>query len=136
MTEHAQALARHRIGRAAATLTQARLLAESQAWDGAVNRYYYSAFHAARALLATRGLDSGKHSGVIALFNLHFVKTGIIQPAVGRALVRAFEKRQASDYADFAEISEEDARRVGEETETFVRACGDALEAQHRDPSV
>jgi uncharacterized protein (UPF0332 family) len=135
VTEHAQALARHRMERAASTLAQARLLSESQAWDGAVNRYYYSAFHAARALLATRGLDSGKHSGVIALFNLHFVKTGIIQPAVGRALVRAFEKRQASDSADFADVSEEDARRVGEDTEACVRACRAALEAQDRDPS-
>jgi uncharacterized protein (UPF0332 family) len=135
VTEHAQTLARHRIERAAATLAQARLLFASQAWDGAVNRYYYSAFHAARALLATRGLDSGKHSGVIALFNLHFVKTGIIQPAIGRALVRSFEKRQASDYADFANVTEEDARRVGEETEAFVAACRDALAAQRRDPS-
>jgi len=135
VTEHAHALARHRMERAASTLAQARLLSESHAWDGAVNRYYYSAFHAARALLATRGLDSGKHSGVIALFNLHFVKTGIIQPAVGRALVRSFEKRQASDYADFAEVSEEDARRVGEETGAFVQACRDVLEAQQGDPS-
>jgi uncharacterized protein (UPF0332 family) len=135
VTEHAQALARHRIERAAAMLTQARLLAESQAWDGAVNRYYYAAFHAARALLATRGLDSGKHSGVIALFNLHFVKTGIIKPAVGRALVRSFEKRQASDYADFTRVTEGDARRIGEETEVFVEACREVLTAQERDPS-
>jgi uncharacterized protein (UPF0332 family) len=135
VTDHAQTLARHRIERAAATLTQARLLFESQAWDGAVNRYYYAAFHAARALLATRDLDSGKHSGVIALFNLHFVKTGIVQPAVGRALVRCFEKRQASDYADFVDITEEDARRVGEETEAFVVACRSVLAAQERDPS-
>jgi uncharacterized protein (UPF0332 family) len=86
-------------------------------------------------LLATRGLDSGKHSGVIALFNLHFVKTGIVKPAIGRALVRSFEKRQASDYADFAHVSEEDARRGGEEAEEFVAACRAVLAAQGQDPS-
>ena len=35
-------------------------------------------FHAVRALLATKRLDSRKHSGVISLFNQHFVKPGLV----------------------------------------------------------
>ncbi|HVJ49982.1 HEPN domain-containing protein [Desulfitobacterium sp.] len=34
-----------------------------------INRYYYAAFHAVRALLALKELDSSKHSGVISYFN-------------------------------------------------------------------
>jgi uncharacterized protein (UPF0332 family) len=39
-------------------------------------RSYYAMFTAARALLATKHLDSSKHTGVVSLFNQHFVKTG------------------------------------------------------------
>jgi uncharacterized protein (UPF0332 family) len=37
--------------------------------NGAVNRFYYAAFTAIRALLAAKGLEAAKHSGVISLFN-------------------------------------------------------------------
>lgn len=33
-----------------------------------VNRAYYAFFHAANALLSTKGLERSKHSGVIAAF--------------------------------------------------------------------
>lgn len=78
------------------------MLLEGGRSASAVNRFYYAAFHAARALLATRGLDSSRHAGVIALFQQHFVKTGDFPLDVARALPRAFEKRLNSDYEDFA----------------------------------
>jgi len=53
---------------------EASLLIEQRHSTGALNRLYY----AARALLATKSLDSARHSGVIALFQEHFVKTGLI----------------------------------------------------------
>jgi uncharacterized protein (UPF0332 family) len=62
------ALAQHRIARAHAALQEANLLIEQEHFNGALNRVYYAAFYAARALLATRNLDSSRHSGVIALF--------------------------------------------------------------------
>lgn len=46
----------------------------------AVNRAYYAIFYAANALLVTKGLERSKHSGVIAAFRQHFVKTGLIEP--------------------------------------------------------
>jgi len=45
-------------------------------YESAVNRAYYAIFHAANALLATKGLSRSKHSGVIATFRQHFVKPG------------------------------------------------------------
>lgn len=42
-----------------------------------LSKTYYSLFQAARAVLATIGLDSRKHSGVISLFNVNFVKSGV-----------------------------------------------------------
>ena len=86
-------LARRRIARAHEALDEADLLIERRHFSGALNRLYYAAFYAARALLAMRTLDSSRHSGVIALFQEHFVRTGLISTDVARALPRAFEKR-------------------------------------------
>ena len=78
--------------------------------------------------MATKEVDSSKHSGVISLFQKHFVATGIVPPERAKALPRAFEKRQKSDYGDFATVSEEEARRVRQEVQAFVDVCASALE--------
>lgn len=75
MSPEAHPLARHRMERADAACREGDFLTEQAAYQGAVNRYYYAAFHAARALLTTRNVDSARHAGVIALFQQHFVKT-------------------------------------------------------------
>lgn len=127
MTDVNTALAHHRLERASVTLGDGHVLLSAGRYASAVNRFYYAAFHAARALLATRGLDSSRHSGVIALFQLHFVKTGVVSADVARALPRAFEKRLNSDYEDFSETTEEEAIRIQRECEQFVAACAAAL---------
>ena len=58
-------IARHRIHLARTTIDEADVLIAARRWRGALNRLYYAAFYAARALLATRDLDSARHSGVI-----------------------------------------------------------------------
>ena len=42
------------------------------------NRSYYAVFSAMRAVLALDGIDSKKHSGLIAHFRQEYIKTGII----------------------------------------------------------
>jgi uncharacterized protein (UPF0332 family) len=127
-------LARHRLRRARETLHEGDLLRDANADVGAINRYYYAAFYAARALLATLQLDSAKHSGVIALFNRHFVKPRTVSPDIARVLVRAFEKRLQSDYADFARTEPEDLERFAIDVRAFVEACEDALTSQTSHP--
>lgn len=128
MTPEAFELARHRLLRARETLAEAETLLRTESFNGAVNRFYYAAFHAARALLATRGLDSSKHSGVIALFQQHFVKTDLFPKDKARALPRAFEKRLNSDYEDFAEVTASDAEHVASDVHAFVDRCSQMLE--------
>jgi uncharacterized protein (UPF0332 family) len=65
---------------------------------------------------------------VIALFHRLFVKTGHFDVETARTLARAFEKRQKTDYADFATVTAEEARVVRAEVEAFVRECTRALE--------
>jgi uncharacterized protein (UPF0332 family) len=116
-------LAGHRIARAHNALEEASLLIERRHFTGALNRLYYAAFYAARALLATRTLDSSRHSGVIALFQEHFVKTGLISTDAARALPRAFEKRQTSDYGDFSEPTSDEVRSLLDQVQAFVASC-------------
>jgi uncharacterized protein (UPF0332 family) len=122
------ALAKHRIERARAALAEADLLIEQRLFVGAMNRVYYAAFYAARALLATRDLDSSRHSGVIALFQEHFVRTGLIPADTARALPRAFEKRQTSDYGDFSEPASDEVCALRDQVNAFVQACDQTSE--------
>jgi uncharacterized protein (UPF0332 family) len=71
-------LAAHRLSRAQDAFAEGDHLLTKKAFMGAVNRFYYSAFYAARALLAIRELDSSRHSGVISLFQRHFVKLAAV----------------------------------------------------------
>jgi len=123
-------IAKRRILRAHETLEESGLLITARHWRGALNRIYYAAFYAARALLATRDLDAGRHSGVIALFQQHFVKTGIVPANIAKALPYAFESRQTSDYADIADPGEEDVIALQMSVTAFVAACEHVVEQQ------
>ena len=126
-----EALAQHRIARAHTALQEADLLMEQGHLSGALNRVYYAAFYAARAMLATRGLDSSRHSGVIALFQEHFVRTGLVATDIARALPRAFEKRQTSDYGDFSEPSSDEILSLRDQVRVFVASCERIVGTSH-----
>jgi uncharacterized protein (UPF0332 family) len=120
-------LARHRLGRAREAFAEAEHLVKNGGLMGAVNRFYYAAFYAARSLLAVRELDSSRHSGVISLFQKHFVKTGLIKIDTAKALPRAFEKRQKSDYGDFSTVTQKEANALRAEVANFIDECERAL---------
>jgi uncharacterized protein (UPF0332 family) len=122
------ALARHRIERARETLREADLMIEQRHYNAALNRVYYAAFYAARAALALHRVDSSKHSGVIALFQLHVVKTGAISDDVARVLPKAFTKRLQTDYGDFKEATAEEVANLRSSAETFIAECARIVE--------
>ncbi|MBI1852334.1 MAG: HEPN domain-containing protein [Planctomycetes bacterium] len=62
------------------------------------------------AALLTKGLTFSKHSGVIAAFSQHLVKTGIIPREVGRKLTRLRRDREIGDYDDSAQGDESSAQ--------------------------
>lgn len=63
----------------------------------ASTRIYFAAFHAARGLLYSEGLEPRTHEGVHHLFNLHFVKTGRFEPAASRMLAKLQKFRESAD---------------------------------------
>ena len=54
--------------------------------NDAASRAYHAAFHAATALLLSRNLSFGSHTGVLRAFSLHFVKPDIVDRTYGRDL--------------------------------------------------
>lgn len=86
MTDERQQLAESELNLARETLDDAGILLKAGRLRSALNRAYYGAFYAARALLALKGLGSSKHSGVISLVGQHFVKSGILSQTAFRFL--------------------------------------------------
>ena len=91
-------LARYRMARAKEDLETARENLTVRRFRASVNRSYYAVFHAIRAVTALDGFDSGKHSGIIAYFNHHYVKTGIFDKEISRQIDSCyrFVKRQTT----------------------------------------
>ena len=84
-------------------LTSAKLLLDSGDVDGACNRAYYAMFDAARAALLCINAPvpaevARTHSGLIAAFSLHLVKTGRIAIEHGRSLNKVEDLRLIADY--------------------------------------
>jgi len=100
-------LIEYRKKRAIETLEEAKLLFNNNKIYATVNRIYYSLFYAVISLLLVKNLSSSKHSGVKALFNKEFVKTGIIPVKYGQFYNAMFEFRQRGDYEDFVEFEKE-----------------------------
>lgn len=63
-----------------------------------INRLYYACFHAAQAVLYTRGLNPSSHGGVLSLFGSEVIATGDVPRERGRFLNRLSELRKQADY--------------------------------------
>ncbi|MGI8971457.1 MAG: HEPN domain-containing protein [Dehalococcoidia bacterium] len=120
MSEEAGAAVRYRLQRAVGTLEEAEDLAQRGRWNGVVNRLYYAAFYAVSALLLSRGFSAPRHSGVLSLFNRHFVRTGVVTHDLGALYGELFERRQEGDYRDFVHFDEMEVRPWLEGVNQFV----------------
>ncbi len=120
MTDDLRKLIAYRLEQAAETVEVARELSAAGHYRDAVNRAYYAMFYCGLALLASKGLGTSKHSGVLSLFNRYFVKTGEFSLEDGRHLQETFELRQRSDYHEFIQITVEQAQEAVARAEAFL----------------
>ncbi|MEW6620703.1 MAG: HEPN domain-containing protein [bacterium] len=79
-------------------LKSSKMLIDEGDYESSVSRAYYAMFFSAEAILLTKNLSFSSHGGVISAFGEYFVKTNIFPREMGRAINRAFEKRQLGDY--------------------------------------
>ena len=122
MTKGQEDLIRYKLTRAEETIEEARVMLQTNHLYGAANRIYYAFFYAVTALLLTQNLSSSRHSGVIALFNRHFVKPGLISVDMGKFYSRIFDNRLESDYADWIEMKKDDIQEELTRGKEFISA--------------
>src|SRR3989338_6102724 len=122
ITPEQKALARHRFERAETALNEAIDELSRNNYSLTVNRAYYSVFYAMRAFLATVNQDSSKHSGVMALFNQYFIKTGVVSEISFKAIQSLMDLRHEGDYQDFAEVTKEEANGSVEISKKTIKA--------------
>lgn len=115
-------LVRYRLEQADEALKATRMLLDGNLPRVAVGRAYYAMFYAVLALLASRQQGTSKHAAVLSLFDLEFVKTGMLSPHFSQWLHEAFDLRQRADYREMFTVSPERAAEVAREAEQFVAA--------------
>ena len=127
MARSVEALSAYRYERAAEELANAKDLFVEGKYKLALNRSYYSIFHAMRAVNALDEFDSSKHSGVIAYFNRTQVKTGHFPKETSKLIGSASSMREHADYEDFYIASRQDAEEQLRHAEWFLAKVADYL---------
>jgi uncharacterized protein (UPF0332 family) len=121
-----------RLKRSKQHLKSARDLLQNDDFADSISRSYYAIFQAARALLALQEVESRKHSGVISLFNRHFVKTRKVDKQLGVILKDARRSREMADYTELAEFSRDDAQEQIADAEVFIRSVESLITEETR----
>jgi uncharacterized protein (UPF0332 family) len=119
------------IARARRSAASAKVLYDIEDMSGACNRAYYAMFDAARAaLLACKEPVKSEviktHSGLIAAFSLHLIKSGRIPTAYGKSLRQVDQIRLIADYSDEEPDRETTASSI-EQANRFVQAVASYL---------
>ena len=115
-------LSKYRLDRAKEDLETAADNLANGKYRASVNRSYYAVFHALRAVTTLDGFDSGKHSGIIAFFNQHYVKTGVFDKELSKMIDSSYRLREKADYDDFFLVAKDDAEQQFEKASHILQA--------------
>ena len=84
MNDKKEDLCIYRIRNAVETLGVAVLCLESQHYKDSINRSYYAAFYAIKAVLALEEIDFKRHKDAVAYFNKTYIAKEIFPREMGR----------------------------------------------------
>lgn len=130
MNERRPDLIRYGLARARECLDEARMMHEAGHLNTCINRLYYACFYAVSALLLSDDLSSAKHSGVRALFNREWVKTGRVSVEDGRFFGLLSKNRQEADYSDLADVDAKLLPEWSAHAARFVETLAQLVESQ------
>ena len=105
--EERDTIVKMRIQQANETYAEMGILIDNKLWRNAANRLYYACYYATQALMIHSGHQPKSHSGLIGLFGLHFVKSGIISDEVAFVLQALFDLRLKGDYDVWVDVQPE-----------------------------
>jgi uncharacterized protein (UPF0332 family) len=105
---------------AASTLNAAEALLGMGLVRDAASRAYYAAFHAARALLLSVGVEPRSHRALRSLVSRHFVRSGKLAAHWSKDLGLLESLREAGDYDSAFALSVDDLRPEVGKARAFV----------------
>jgi uncharacterized protein (UPF0332 family) len=113
---------RYWLDQAREALASVRSESAAGRFNFAVNRAYYACFYAASAVLLSEGRKFVKHSGVRAALHRHLVKTGRIEPDLGRCYDLLYQRRGQADYAELVTFDQPQVAEMTRKAGEFVSA--------------
>lgn len=126
--ENTQAYIQKEMEKARQSLKAARNLLKEELEEDSISRAYYAVFHATRAVLRMKSIETKSHKGLISQFALHFVKPGLVEVEYGNILRQEKEDREIGDYETFSSFSSDEAKKRVEDAEKFVKRMKQLLE--------
>lgn len=120
MQDKDRELSKYRFSLAQETLANAKMCLDNRFFRDCINRSYYVAFYAIKAVLAVESIDFKRHKDAVAYFNKNYVATDVFPRELGKRLGRIKMIREESDYSDFFVASLEDAQKQYETAEYIV----------------
>ena len=123
-----EAYVKNRIETAYKTLDAAKVLADNEFWNSAVNRLYYSVFYIVNAILVKNEIMTQSHSGAKSQFSLHFVKTGKLDKKYGKLLAELYDWRQKGDYENLYEFDSESVLPLFDSVKEMISAIENEIE--------
>lgn len=109
MDNRQEELSQYRIQEAKENLKVAEHCLREGWYKDSINRSYYAAFYAIKAVLALGTIDFKRHKDVVAYFNKEYVARNVFPRELGRRLGMLKQLREKSDYDDFYIASKEQA---------------------------
>lgn len=113
--------------RVRSSLRSARILRDAGEYNDAVSRAYYAVFHAAVALLLSVDVEPRSHRAMVQQIHLHFVRSGRLDPTLGRLCARMQKFREEADYNRFFVFDEAATSEELGSAERFVEAAAALL---------
>ncbi len=110
----------------------AEALYEKSFYADAVSRVYYAMYHAARAVLFIKNVDPIKHSGVVKMFGLHYVKAGIIERTYSKSLAYIKELRENADYEANKEFDQAECLDALKQGEKFIKMTEEIINREFK----
>lgn len=131
MAEHKKELSDYRLRQAEESLQVAKNCIENGFFKDSINRSYYAAFYAVKAVLALDEVDFKRHKDVVAHFNQYYVATGKFPREIGKRLSSLQKMRETSDYDDFYIASMAEASSQSETAELIINIVKEYLANQN-----
>lgn len=107
--EEKKSLSTIRLAKAREFLDDAQAALQEDRHRTSVNRSYYAALNAVRALLIVDGVNPESHEGTITMLSLRFIKTRVLPVSIIKDYKILLARRTDVDYGDFDSIDAEDA---------------------------